>query len=106
LGLVNATTAPPFSRFAAGGDVVSLDRARARRQLAARTALLSDRELAVVEQLARGLVTEEIAEQMFLSPHTIRSHVKTAMRKLDARTRAHAVAIALTADAIEPVQAS
>jgi DNA-binding CsgD family transcriptional regulator len=93
--------AAPFSQYAVGGELVSLDRARTRRQLSERTARLTDRELAVLAELARGLVTEEIAAAMFLSPHTIRSHVKGAMRKLDARTRAHAVAIALGAQAIE-----
>lgn len=36
-----------------------------------------------------------------VSPHTVRTHIKNAMRKLDARTRAHAVAIALCDGAIE-----
>ena len=64
--------------------------------------LLSRRERAVLAHLANGSATEEIAQILFVSPHTIRSHVKTAMRKLDARTRAHAVAIALGGGAIEP----
>jgi DNA-binding CsgD family transcriptional regulator len=95
------TIAAPFSHYAAGGEVVSLDRVRAQRQLAERARRLSDRELDVLAGLARGMATEEIAESMFLSPHTIRSHVKAALRKLGANTRAHAVAIALGAGAIE-----
>jgi DNA-binding CsgD family transcriptional regulator len=97
------TLAAPFSHFAAGAEVVSLDRVRTRRQLSERTSNLSDRELDVIAGLARGLATEEIAQQMFLSPHTIRSHVKAAMRKLGASTRTHAVAIALMAGAIDEV---
>jgi DNA-binding CsgD family transcriptional regulator len=100
---VNATYATSFSRYGAGGEVVSLDHARVRRQLAERTYRLSERERTVLAELSRGSATEEIAEIMVLSPHTVRSHVKAAMRKLDARTRAHAVAIALTAGAIEAV---
>ncbi len=91
------------NRYAAGGEVISLDKARARRELGEKTEWLSERELSVLAGLARGEATEEIAEHMYLSPHTVRSHVKAAMRKLDARTRAHAVAIALTAGAIEAV---
>ena len=87
----------------AGGEVISLDQARNRRQLAERVHRLSDRERSVLAELARGNATEEIADELILSPHTIRSHVKAAMRKLDARTRAHAVAIALSAGAIEAV---
>ena len=66
-----------------------------------RTRSLSRRERVVLGELAQGHATEEIAEVLVLSPHTVRSHVKTAMRKLGARTRAHAVAIALSAGAIE-----
>ena len=55
----------------------------------------------ILSGLAQGQATEEIAGELILSPHTVRSHVKAAMRKLDARTRAHAVAIALTTGVIE-----
>jgi DNA-binding CsgD family transcriptional regulator len=89
--------------YSAGAQVVSLAGARARRELGERAERLSDRERAVLAELARGQATEDIAHVMFLSPHTVRSHVKAAMRKLDARTRAHAVAIALTAGSIEAV---
>ena len=75
-------------------QVISLDGAR-------RTRRLSRRERAVLDALAQGQATEEIAQALVLSPHTVRSHVKTAMRKLGARTRAHAVAIALSAGAID-----
>ena len=100
-GLQNAVV----NRFAVGGgaEVVSLEGARIRRNLNERACRLSGRERAVLSELARGQATEQIAEVLFVSPHTIRSHVKTAMRKLDARTRAHAVAIALSTGAIEAV---
>ena len=100
---MNAFPSPTLSGFAAGADVVSLEQARLRRQLADRALRLSGRERAVLSELARGNATEQIAHELFLSPHTVRSHVKAAMRKLDARTRAHAVAIAMTAGAIEGV---
>ena len=48
----------------------------------------------MLDELARGSHTEEMAQALHLSPHTIRSHVKALPRKLGARTRAHAVAIA------------
>jgi DNA-binding CsgD family transcriptional regulator len=75
-------------------QIISLDGVRVARRL-------SGRERAVLGELARGRATEEIADTLVLSPHTVRSHVKAAMRKLGARTRAHAVAIALSAGAIE-----
>jgi DNA-binding CsgD family transcriptional regulator len=97
---VNAFPSPSYSGFAMGGEVISLEQARTRRHCADRANRLSRRERAVLSELAQGHPTEQIAHELFLSPHTVRSHVKTAMRKLDARTRAHAVAIALTAGAI------
>jgi len=58
-------------------------------------ARLTDREREVMTLVASGLQNSEIAEQLFLSSETIKSHVYNAMGKLGARTRAHAVAIAL-----------
>lgn len=65
---------------------------------------LSERELAVLEQIAHGTPTEDVALHLHVSPHTVRTHIKNILRKLDARTRAHAVAIALSEDAIQTVE--
>jgi DNA-binding CsgD family transcriptional regulator len=101
---VNGLNAAVVNHYAPqGGEVISLDKARAKRELVERTSCLSERELSVLERLAHGEATEEIAGTMYLSAHTVRSHVKSAMRKLDARTRAHAVAIALGAGVIDAV---
>ena len=62
---------------------------------------LSGKERLVLMELARGNSTEEIGLALGVSPHTVRTHVKNLMRKLGARTRAHAVAIALTEHAID-----
>ena len=56
---------------------------------------LSRREREILGLLSDGFSTDEVAEKLSLSAHTVRTHVKNAMRKLDASTRAHAVAIAL-----------
>ena len=45
--------------------------------------------------LAEGLNGPEIADRLFISPATVRTHVENAMQKLEARTRVHAIAIAL-----------
>jgi DNA-binding NarL/FixJ family response regulator len=58
-----------------------------------RTAQLSKQERRVLEELARGATTEEIAESLHLTTHTIRSHIRNLLRKLQAKSRAHAVAI-------------
>jgi DNA-binding NarL/FixJ family response regulator len=66
------------------------------------SAELTVRERDVLERLAEGWATEEIAEFLCVSPHTVRSRVKTLLRKLGARNREHAVAIALRNDVIDP----
>jgi PAS domain S-box-containing protein len=56
---------------------------------------LTDREREVMTLVASGLQSGDIAERLFLSPETVKSHVHNALAKLGAHTRAHAVAIAL-----------
>lgn len=57
--------------------------------------LLTERESEVMTLVASGHQSAEIAERLFLSPETVKSHVHNAMGKLGAHTRAHGVAIAL-----------
>jgi PAS domain S-box-containing protein len=56
---------------------------------------LTEREREVMTLVASGLQSGDIAERLFLSPETVKSHAHNAMAKLGAHTRAHAVAIAL-----------
>ena len=56
---------------------------------------LTQREREVLRLLADGLSNEEIGKRLFISPETVRTHVRKAMRKLDADTRTQAVAKAL-----------
>jgi DNA-binding NarL/FixJ family response regulator len=65
-----------------------------------RTDVLSGAELRVLGLVADGGSTEAIARALSLSPHTVRTHVRNAMRKLEASSRAHAVAIAIREAAI------
>lgn len=60
-----------------------------------RTQELSVREVEVVQLAAAGLTNEEIAGRLFLSGRTIQSHVRTAMRKTEAKNRAELAAIAV-----------
>jgi len=53
--------------------------------------LLSGRELTVLRLLASRLTTTEIAGALFVSPNTLKSHMKSIYRKLDVSSRAGAV---------------
>ena len=61
---------------------------------------LTPREREVITLLALGLSGAEIAERLVLSPETVRIHVRNARQRLGARTRAHAIALALESGAI------
>ena len=56
---------------------------------------LSDRELEVLRYASHGLEATHTAELLFLSPHTVRSHLKTARFRLKAKNTAHACCLAL-----------
>jgi DNA-binding NarL/FixJ family response regulator len=56
--------------------------------------LLTKREREVVAQVAYGLSNDEIAEQLVLSPTTVKTHVSRAITKLQARDRAQLVVFA------------
>jgi PAS domain S-box-containing protein len=57
---------------------------------------LTPREREVVSLVALGNTSLQIAEQLVISPETVRTHVRNAMAKTGARTRAQLVAMALT----------
>jgi DNA-binding NarL/FixJ family response regulator len=65
------------------------------RELGGRPKTLSPREREIMGLLSQGLSGEQAAQQLFLSSETVRTHVRNAMTKLGAATRAHAVALAL-----------
>lgn len=56
---------------------------------------LSDREHQILELLVEGHTKQQIADQLFLSPHTIDGHVRNIYTKLHVNTRSGAVAKAL-----------
>jgi two-component system response regulator DesR len=53
--------------------------------------LLTDREREVLDLIAAGSTNREIAEHLYLSPHTVKEHTSAVYRKLQARNRAEAV---------------
>ena len=58
-------------------------------------ASLTPREREVCTLLATGLSGEEIAERLFLSAETVRTHIRNAMQRLDVKTRAQLIAQAI-----------
>jgi DNA-binding CsgD family transcriptional regulator len=63
---------------------------------------LSTREREILGLLAGGVSGAQIAESLVLSPETVRTHIRNAMAKLGASSRAQAVALAVKRQEIEP----
>jgi two-component system, NarL family, response regulator len=55
---------------------------------------LSQRELEVLRQMAVGKSNKEIARALYISEHTVKDHVKTILKKLNAGSRTEATAVA------------
>ncbi len=68
----------------------------------ARLAPLTDREREVVALVGEGLSNDEIAERLYLSPATAKTHVSRAMVKLRARDRAQLVVLAYESGLVRP----
>jgi DNA-binding NarL/FixJ family response regulator len=89
-------------RRAASGEPIfsATDLSRLVRQLRGETPVGSDlttREREVLQLLAEGATTEALADRLFISKHTARSHVRNILAKLGAHSKLEAVAIALRA---------
>lgn len=62
---------------------------------------LTDREIEVLQRMANGASTEAMAEGLFVSTHTVRSHVRHILSKLGAHSKLEAVAIAIREGLVE-----
>ena len=49
---------------------------------------LTPREVRVATMIAQGMETKEIAEALYVSDHTVKSHIGSILTKLDLRNRA------------------
>lgn len=65
------------------------------KESASRVCNLSRRELEILELIAGGLGTAEIAERLFISPSTVKNHLRNILEKLNVHSRAEAATLAL-----------
>ncbi|GAA1489150.1 response regulator [Brachybacterium sacelli] len=69
---------------------------------AAVIARLTEREREVLVLLGRGLSNREIGQELFISDHTVKTHVGRLLTKIDARDRVQAVILAFDNGLVEP----
>lgn len=71
----------------------ALWRRRWRRTANAIALELTERERQILEAVADGATNREIAQKLWLSPHTVRTHLEHIFEKLNVRTRTEAAAL-------------
>jgi DNA-binding NarL/FixJ family response regulator len=62
---------------------------------------LSAREKEILQKVAYGATTKEVAHDLGISPHTVKTHLERIFEKLGANDRAQAVAIAIRGGIVE-----
>lgn len=82
-------------RAAARGEVSMSPEVATRLQARSEQEALSAREIEVLVRVGRGMSNKEIADQLSISPNTIKNHINNIMTKLNAGDRTHAVTIAV-----------
>ena len=59
------------------------------------TAPLTSRELEVLSYVARGYINKQVAHELYVSEQTVKNHMSSILRKLDANDRTQAVVLAM-----------
>ncbi len=62
---------------------------------------LSDREIDILKGIVEDLTEEQIGEKLFISHHTVRTHIKNVYKKLHVHSRASAVRFAMSKGLVE-----
>ena len=86
-----------INQVAEGGSYVDprLDRILLSPRATSHVPQLSPREREIMNLMAEGMTAEQIGAKITVAIETVRTHVRNVIRKLQARNRVHAIAIAL-----------
>jgi two-component system NarL family response regulator len=89
-----------IDRVARGEDFIDPALAPSLLELS-RESLITGREREILQLLADGMSNADVAQKLFISQETVKSHVRHILAKLEADNRTQAVAIALRESIIE-----
>ncbi len=78
--------------------------ARRAREREGPVSLLSDRERQVLLRVARGLTNKQIADELFMSISTVKSHIRSVFQKLDLTSRTEAAIFAVREHLAERIE--
>ena len=56
------------------------------------TSIISERECEVLNLVLEGKTNQQISDTLFISPNTVKNHLKSIFRKMEVSSRAEAVA--------------
>lgn len=98
----DALLSPAATRSLITKYVVAADEPTSPRPVPAELALLTERELEVLLLVARGRSNQQIADELFISPHTSKTHVNRIMTKVAAHDRAQLVILAYESGLLRP----
>jgi DNA-binding NarL/FixJ family response regulator len=99
---IRAVSAQPSVAEVAAGLRIMSPRGDGPARSTGESPTLTGREMEVLEAIALGFGTARIARALAISPLTVRTHLKSILRKLDAHSKVEAVAAAYRLGLIEP----
>jgi DNA-binding CsgD family transcriptional regulator len=84
-----------FSNLKIGTPLKVADKQVVETNVLQKKELLSKREIEILAAFAKGFTYQDISDALFISPHTVRTHIKNIYQKLEINSKAEAVKIAI-----------
>jgi DNA-binding CsgD family transcriptional regulator len=84
-----------FTKLKIENSIQSIDSQIVNKVMFEKKDIISKREIEIITAFAKGFTYQDISDAMFISPHTVRTHIKNIYQKLDINSKAEAVKVAI-----------